>query len=177
MAVPSSNGNFDSLARLTRGYSHKGQQRCKRKWLQIFAAFSSAQVHGARNNKFLMSDLDTLFRDAYTGALCVTCWSPFLRVKEKTARSRTEEESHSSQSTGALMETKDLALSLFRIYLRVVVPIRKGFKAPVQLRESCEEEGHFRFSGRSAWESKRWIESPREQTRSSSSPQGRPCFT
>lgn len=60
-----SNGNLDFLARLTRGCGHKEQQRCKRKWLQIFAVFSSAQVHSERNNMFLTSDLDTLLRDAY----------------------------------------------------------------------------------------------------------------
>lgn len=168
-----SNGNLDFLARLTWGCGHK-EQRCKRKWLQIFAVFSSAQVYSERNNKFLMSDLDTLLRDAYGRFALLLAAFPFV-WKRNTACSRTEEESHSSQSTGA-NGNEDFALFLFHIYLYVVVIGRKGVWGSSATRVSREEESYFRFSGRSAWESRRWIESPREQSWLLASPQGCPCF-
>lgn len=89
-----------------------------------------------RNNKFLMSDLDTLFREPIR-ALCVTLsLRLFYAVKEKTARSRTEGESHSSQSTGALMETRPSPSSSLSHLPARRRPIRKGSGAPVQLERA-----------------------------------------
>lgn len=103
---------------------------------------SSAQVRAARNNKFLTSDLDTLLRGAYTGVLrrpvSLLSWSlsPLLLRKRNGSLANTEEESHSSQSTGANGNQAPLSLSLGFLHV-LLLPLSCSFSLSFVLPFTC----------------------------------------
>lgn len=97
---------------------------------------------GAWNNKFLTSDLDTLFCDAYRRLALVS----FSRIKEKRlAGERKKNRTRANQQE--LMETSFsvsvLLLSFSFAFTHVLSshrPIRKGFEAPVRLESPARRK-------------------------------------
>lgn len=113
-------------------------------------------MQSGRNNKFLTSDLDTLLRDAYGRFALLLVAFPFV-WKRNSLFSANGRRIGTQTNQQELMETREfrslsLSLSFFHVYLYIVVDLAdsEGVRDSGAARVFPEEEGYFRFSGRSA---------------------------